>query len=223
MCSYDFFKLFVNLWEAVDLCQAELGDVDLHWVNDGEAAVPVLLGDHHRVSALWWLGDHITGCRGHVTKNLPQWAKQTTSVWTYKFNKLCLFSSAAVPTLVAGMAAASSWAVLPPQVHRLDSCSVSRGGWTLGLYHTHGKDWCASWWSGWNCCRGCGCGKRPWPRSARSGRSPSESRSHSSPRSAHTEAEGDPGSWGTSLLSSPSHQTPSRYRKKDVIQLEAGL
>lgn len=54
MCSYVFFCiLFVNLWKVVDLSQAELRDVDLHWVNDGEAAVPVLLGDHHRVSALW--------------------------------------------------------------------------------------------------------------------------------------------------------------------------
>lgn len=43
----------VNLLKVVDLSQAELRDVDLHRVNDGEAAVPVLLGDHHRVSALW--------------------------------------------------------------------------------------------------------------------------------------------------------------------------
>lgn len=55
MCSYHlFFSFFCdNLWKVVDLSQAELGDVDLHWVNDGEAAVPVLLGNHHRVSALW--------------------------------------------------------------------------------------------------------------------------------------------------------------------------
>lgn len=55
MCSCDcnFLLLLIHLWKVVDLSQAELGDVDLHRVNDGEAAVPVLLGNHHCVSALW--------------------------------------------------------------------------------------------------------------------------------------------------------------------------
>lgn len=42
-----------HLGEVVVLSQAELRDVDLHWVYDGEAAVPVLLRDHHSVTALW--------------------------------------------------------------------------------------------------------------------------------------------------------------------------
>lgn len=42
-----------HLGEAVELSQAELGDVNLHWVYDGEAAVPVLLRDHDCVTALW--------------------------------------------------------------------------------------------------------------------------------------------------------------------------
>ena len=41
--------------------QAEGGDVELHGVDDGEAAVPVLLGDHHGEPALWCLGDDVTG------------------------------------------------------------------------------------------------------------------------------------------------------------------
>lgn len=47
------FCAFVHLWEVVEMSQAELRDVDLHWVYDGEAAVPVLLRDHHCVTALW--------------------------------------------------------------------------------------------------------------------------------------------------------------------------
>lgn len=95
----------------------------------------------------------------------------------------------------------------------LNSWSVSRGGWSLGLCHTHGKDWCASWRSGWKCCQGCGRGKRPWPRSARSARF-SATQSHSNPRSARSGAEDDPGSLGTSLLSLPSRQTPSQDSRK---------
>lgn len=99
----------------------------------------------------------------------------------------------------------------------LNSWSVSRGGRSLALCHTHGMGWCASWWSGWKCCQGCGRGKRPWPRSARSARFSSATQSHNNPRNAHTRAEDDPGSWGISLLSSPSHQTPSQDgRKKQV-------
>ena len=41
--------------------QAEGGDLELHGVYDGEAAVPVLLGDHHGEPALWGLGDDVTG------------------------------------------------------------------------------------------------------------------------------------------------------------------
>lgn len=52
---------FVHLGEVVVVSQAELWDVDGHWIYDGEAAVPVLLRDHHCVTALWWLGDDITG------------------------------------------------------------------------------------------------------------------------------------------------------------------
>jgi hypothetical protein len=44
--------------------QAELSNLDLYRVDDGEAAVPVLLGYHHGEAALWCLGDDITGCRG---------------------------------------------------------------------------------------------------------------------------------------------------------------
>lgn len=146
----------------------------------------------------------------------------------YRFNMHALFifqGSTTVPTLVLMQDQWCQWN--PPGAVINTDCSVSTGGCILGLHHTHGKDWCASWWSGWNCWRGCGCGKRPWPRSARSARFPSASQSHSNPRSAHTEAEGDPGSWGTSLLSSPSHQTPSRYsknKKKDIwLSLRAGL
>lgn len=39
--------------KAVELSEAELGNVDLHWVYDGEAAVLVLLWDHDCVTALW--------------------------------------------------------------------------------------------------------------------------------------------------------------------------
>lgn len=111
------------------------------------------------------------------------------------------------------MAAESSWGCYHLRfTHQWLCCwSVSS---SLGLCHTHGKDWCASWRSEWSCCRGCARGKRPWPRSARSARSSSVTQSHSNPRSARTEAEDDPGSWGTSLLSSPSHQTPSQDSKQ---------
>ena len=47
------FCALAHLGEVVVVSQAELGDVDLHWVYDGEAAVPVLLRDHHCVTALW--------------------------------------------------------------------------------------------------------------------------------------------------------------------------
>lgn len=47
------FYAFVHLGKVVELSQAELRDVDLHWVYDREAAVPVLLRDHHCVTALW--------------------------------------------------------------------------------------------------------------------------------------------------------------------------
>lgn len=57
------FHASVHLGKVVEVSEAELRDVDLHRVDDGEAAVPVLLRDHHRVTALWWLGDDITGCR----------------------------------------------------------------------------------------------------------------------------------------------------------------
>lgn len=44
---------FFYLRKVVVVPQAELGDVDGHRINDGEAAVPVLLRDHHSVTALW--------------------------------------------------------------------------------------------------------------------------------------------------------------------------
>lgn len=146
------------------------------------------------------------------------------AVSTYRFNVHALFifqGNTTVATLV--LMQDQGWnpagAVLSTLIHRPHDCSVSRGGCVSGSYHTHGKDWCASWRSGWNCWRGCGCGKRPWPRSARSARLPSASQSHSNPRSARTKAEGGPGNWGTSPLSSPSRQTPSRNRKKPEIWL----
>lgn len=57
------FHAFVHLGKVVVVSQGELRDVDLHWIYDGEAAVPVLLRDHHCVTALWCLGDDITGCK----------------------------------------------------------------------------------------------------------------------------------------------------------------
>lgn len=75
---------------------------------------------------------------------------------------------------------------------------------------THGKGWCVSWASGWSCCQRCEFGRRSWPRSERSARFSSPIPSRSNPRSARAGAAGDPGSWGTSLPSSPSRQTPAR-------------
>lgn len=138
------------------------------------------------------------------------------------FNESCIYlqCNATFPTLVR--CSTSDESVICPRLcyhHRFtnlwrNSWSVSRGGCSLGLCHTHGTDWCASWRSGRKCCRGCGRGKIPWPHSARSARFSSVTQSHSNPRSARTEAVDDPGSWGTSLLSSPTHQTPSQDSKK---------
>lgn len=92
-------------------------------------------------------------------------------------------------------------------------CTNGQRAWihfTSVTVYTHGEGWRASWPSGWSCCRRCGCGRRPWPRSERNARFSSLSPSRSNPHSARTEAAGDPGSWGTSLLSSPSRQTPSQ-------------
>lgn len=47
------FHASLHLGKVVEVSEAELRDVDLHRVDDGEAAVPVLLRDHHRVTALW--------------------------------------------------------------------------------------------------------------------------------------------------------------------------
>lgn len=55
--------VFVHLGKVVEVSQAELRDVNLHWVYDREATVPLLLRAHHCVTALWWLGDDITGCK----------------------------------------------------------------------------------------------------------------------------------------------------------------
>lgn len=50
------FYVFAHLGKVVVVVvvsQAELRDFNLHWIYDGEAAVPVLLRDHHCVTALW--------------------------------------------------------------------------------------------------------------------------------------------------------------------------
>lgn len=52
-----------HLGEVVVVSQAELWDADLYWIYDGEAAVSVLLRDHHCVTALWWLWHDIAGCK----------------------------------------------------------------------------------------------------------------------------------------------------------------
>jgi len=57
-----------DLWTevvALGLAQAELAQLELHRVDDGEAAVPVLMGHHHGEAALWALGHDVTGC-GHT-------------------------------------------------------------------------------------------------------------------------------------------------------------
>lgn len=91
---------------------------------------------------------------------------------------------------------------MSPQTHTLEN-------------RTHGKDWCVSWRSAWRCCRRCESERRSWRRSERSARFSSALPSRSNPHIARTEAAGDPGSWGTSLLSSPSRQTPSRDTGND--------
>lgn len=43
------------------LAETEFSDLDLHWIDDGETAVPVLLWNDHGETALWGLRDNITG------------------------------------------------------------------------------------------------------------------------------------------------------------------
>lgn len=54
---------FFHLGEVVAVAQAELWDVDGNRINNGEAAVLMLLWAHHGVTALWWLWEDIAGCR----------------------------------------------------------------------------------------------------------------------------------------------------------------
>ena len=55
-----------DLWTklvALGLAQAEFCQLQLHWIYDREAAVPVMMGHHHGEASLWALRHDVTGCR----------------------------------------------------------------------------------------------------------------------------------------------------------------
>lgn len=85
----------------VVVTHAELGDVDLHRVYDGEAAVPLLLRHHHSVTALWWLGNDIAGW---TKTNTDIRSRVSTDDWqsdqTYTSNSERIGS---VVTIILGM------------------------------------------------------------------------------------------------------------------------
>lgn len=49
--------------EIIVLAETELSNLDLHWIDDGKTAVPVLLWNDHGETALWGLRYNITGYR----------------------------------------------------------------------------------------------------------------------------------------------------------------
>ncbi len=47
--------------EIIVLAETELSNLNLHWIDDGKTAVPVLLRNDHGETALWGLRYNITG------------------------------------------------------------------------------------------------------------------------------------------------------------------
>lgn len=59
LCFLTRNQMFAHL-EIIVLAEAELSNLDLHWIDNGETAVPVLLWNDHGETALWGLRDNIT-------------------------------------------------------------------------------------------------------------------------------------------------------------------
>lgn len=224
--------------EVVVVTHAELGDVDLHRVYDGEAAVPLLLRHHHSVTALWWLGNDIAGW---TKTNTDIRSRVSTDDWqsdqTYTSNSERIGS---VVTIILGMdvnqylrscwtlchVEQHCWVVLTKLDHTtpLQKCYKDKVTVTLIFFlpnpqSTYGMGLSASGPSTWSCCQDCKCGRRPWPHSEMSARFVSLLLSRSNPRNAHALAVDGPGGWGTSPLSAPSHQTPRRDKCRHRVRM----
>lgn len=59
LCFLTRNQMFAHL-EIIVLAEIELSNLDLHWIDNGETAVPVLLWNDHGETALWGLRNNIT-------------------------------------------------------------------------------------------------------------------------------------------------------------------